>query len=326
MKNYYEILGVNKNATQEQIRLAYINLAKKYHPDINDEPGAAEKFIELKEAKEILLDPIKREEYDSKFVAGGLGVINGQNSYLQGNSISTANMNGAQQTSNNRTRRVKSRKKSGGKFKAFLLAGLLLIGGYLLGANKEEVSTKLNSCASTTITSCAADDIKRNNDSIEIIEDETEVKKVISEEDAVSEYEKVLSSSDENFKESLGTYFTSREDEEHLLDEENTINDITIQALGIDKDQFDSYSDETRAVLNQMSIDTVHNLIETATNEAYEAYRNLSEEEKAITDFDLFMRQYLIKINDAEVSIETLATIEAMHYMQLEANTKTLKN
>ncbi len=63
--NYYDILGINKNATKEEIKLSYRKLAKKYHPDLNKEdPNAKERFIELKEAYDTLLDPVKRKIYD----------------------------------------------------------------------------------------------------------------------------------------------------------------------------------------------------------------------------------------------------------------------
>jgi curved DNA-binding protein len=64
-KDYYKTLGVNKTATTEEIRKAYRQLAKKYHPDKN--PGnksAEEKFKELTEANEVLSDPEKRKKYD----------------------------------------------------------------------------------------------------------------------------------------------------------------------------------------------------------------------------------------------------------------------
>ena len=53
-KDYYDILGVGKNASGEEIKSAYRNLAKKFHPDINKDKGAEEKFKEANEAYEIL--------------------------------------------------------------------------------------------------------------------------------------------------------------------------------------------------------------------------------------------------------------------------------
>lgn len=64
-KDYYEVLGVDKKADQKEIRKAYRNLAKKYHPDHNpDNPKAEEKFKEISEANEVLSDKEKRSKYD----------------------------------------------------------------------------------------------------------------------------------------------------------------------------------------------------------------------------------------------------------------------
>jgi len=63
-KDYYEILGVPRNASQEEIKKAFRRLARKYHPDINKSPEAQEKFKEINEAYQVLSDPEKRKLYD----------------------------------------------------------------------------------------------------------------------------------------------------------------------------------------------------------------------------------------------------------------------
>lgn len=63
-RDYYEVLGVSKNATKEEIQSAYRKLAKKYHPDINHDPDAPKMFEEVQEAYDVLKDDTKRQQYD----------------------------------------------------------------------------------------------------------------------------------------------------------------------------------------------------------------------------------------------------------------------
>ncbi len=77
-KNYYEILGVSKTASQDEIKSAYRKLAKQYHPDFHPgDAAAAEKFKEINEANAVLSDPDKRKQYDYELehpgMSGGFG-------------------------------------------------------------------------------------------------------------------------------------------------------------------------------------------------------------------------------------------------------------
>ena len=69
-RDYYEVLGVDKNADEKTIKKAYRKLARQYHPDVCDEPDAEDKFKEVSEAYAVLSDDEKRQRYDQFGHAG----------------------------------------------------------------------------------------------------------------------------------------------------------------------------------------------------------------------------------------------------------------
>lgn len=79
-EDYYNVLGVSRDASDKEINSAYRKLAKKYHPDINHEPGAEEKYKKINEAYEVLHDQQKRAQYDQFGSAG----VNGQGGFGSG--------------------------------------------------------------------------------------------------------------------------------------------------------------------------------------------------------------------------------------------------
>lgn len=79
-KDYYEVLGVSKDADEKEIKSAFRKLAKKYHPDVSTEPDAAEKFKEAQEAYAVLSDSEKRSQYD-RFGHAAFDQMNGGAGY-----------------------------------------------------------------------------------------------------------------------------------------------------------------------------------------------------------------------------------------------------
>ena len=73
-KDYYQTLGVDRDASEKDIKRAFRRLAAKYHPDVNHEPGAEQKFKDINEAYEVLGNKEKRARYDQFGAAG----VNGQ--------------------------------------------------------------------------------------------------------------------------------------------------------------------------------------------------------------------------------------------------------
>lgn len=77
-RDYYEVLGVSRDASQEEIKKAYRTLAKKYHPDVSTDPNATEKFAEIQVAYDCLSDPDKKANYDRFGTEDMAGFTGGQ--------------------------------------------------------------------------------------------------------------------------------------------------------------------------------------------------------------------------------------------------------
>ncbi|MEI6291441.1 MAG: DnaJ domain-containing protein, partial [Chloroflexota bacterium] len=79
-RDYYEILGVAKTAGQDEVKSAFRKLARQFHPDVNKEPDAEDKFKEINEAYSVLADADKRARYD-RYGRAGLGDMGGSQDY-----------------------------------------------------------------------------------------------------------------------------------------------------------------------------------------------------------------------------------------------------
>ena len=74
MRDLYEVLGIERGASPDEIKAAYRRLARQHHPDVNqDDPHAEETFKEIGQAYAVLSDPNKRKEYDTRGFAGVAG-------------------------------------------------------------------------------------------------------------------------------------------------------------------------------------------------------------------------------------------------------------
>lgn len=76
-KDYYDVLGIKKGASEDEIKKAYRKQALRYHPDKNKSPGAEEKFKEVAEAYDVLSDPKKKDIYDRYGEEGKLSLTFG---------------------------------------------------------------------------------------------------------------------------------------------------------------------------------------------------------------------------------------------------------
>ena len=149
-RDYYEILGVSKNATDEEIKKAYRNLAKKHHPDVSSDPKASEIFKEVNEAYEVLKDPQKRSQYDQfghegPKMNGGFGAgFEGFGNFGGFEDLFSSFFSGG-----NRTRNNSNSSKRGRDLRVNLI---ISFEEAAFGVDKEVSITKLDTCSNCSGT------------------------------------------------------------------------------------------------------------------------------------------------------------------------------
>ncbi|MBQ5493392.1 MAG: DnaJ domain-containing protein, partial [Aeriscardovia sp.] len=89
-KDFYKVLGVSQDASQDEIKKAYRKLARQYHPDLNHDPGAAEKFKDISEAYDVLSNADQKKKYDAirQFGSGGARFTAGPGGFGEGGGFS----------------------------------------------------------------------------------------------------------------------------------------------------------------------------------------------------------------------------------------------
>jgi molecular chaperone DnaJ len=152
-RDYYEVLGVSKTSSDDEIKKAYRALAKKYHPDVSKEPNAADKFKEVQEAYDVISDPQKREQYnqfghEAPNMGSGFGGFDFGGGFSGFEDIFSSFFGGGRQTSKTGQTRGKNLKTS----------IILTFEEAVFGVEKEINVTKYDTCAECSGTGAQSKD------------------------------------------------------------------------------------------------------------------------------------------------------------------------
>jgi molecular chaperone DnaJ len=148
----YEILGVRRDATQDEIRKAYRRLAREHHPDVSDDPESEERFKEITGAYEILSDPQKRRQYDMFGTAGGPGGFAGPGPFGDIGDIFDFFFGGGSPFGPSRTRRRPSRTQPG---EAVAVSLTLSFEEAAFGTTEDVTIEAFEACGVCDATGCA---------------------------------------------------------------------------------------------------------------------------------------------------------------------------